>query len=255
MTVLDPFLRSQRIAYFSMEVALQADIPTYSGGLGVLAGDTVRTAADLELPLVTVTLMSRMGYFRQSFTDSGEQTESPDPWEPSRYASRLNAKVAVGIGGREVWITGWLFVHEGHMGGRQPVILLDTDLDENDPQHRALTHYLYGGDQRYRLAQEIVLGIGGVRLLRALGFKIRHYHMNEGHSALLALELLRESAYPAEDVHSGESPYDLPRVRERCNFTTHTPIEAGHDRFDYDLVRELLGDFIELELLKRLAGC
>lgn len=252
--MLDPFLRSERIAYFSMEVALQAEIPTYSGGLGVLAGDTVRTAADLELPLVTVTLASRMGYFRQGFTESGEQTESPDPWEPSRYASRLNAKVAVVIGGRDVWIAAWLYVHGAHTGGRQPVILLDTDLDENEPQNRALTHHLYGGDQRYRLAQEIVLGIGGVRMLRALGFRIRHYHMNEGHSALLALELLRESAYPAEDVRSGESPYDVPRVRELCNFTTHTPIEAGHDRFDYDLVRELLGDYFDIALLRRLAG-
>jgi len=134
------------------------------------------------------------------------------------------------------------------------VLLLDTDLEENRREDREITHYLYGGDETYRLKQEIVLGIGGVRLLQALGFKIRQYHLNEGHSALLGLELLRRYLYPPEDLRPGEPPYDLPRVRELCNFTTHTPVEAGHDRFDYALVQRILGNVVDVEVVKRLAN-
>jgi len=248
------FIHAERIAYFTMEIALRRDIPTYSGGLGVLAGDTVRSAADLELPLVTVSLASRAGYFRQRIDEAGRQHEAPDPWDPDAAARPLQARVAVPIEGRDVWVGGWLYVLESHMGGRQPVILLDTDLAENGPADRELTHYLYGGDQAYRLKQEIVLGIGGARMLHALGFRVRQYHMNEGHAALLCLELLNRYAYPSGDVHAGESPYDIPRVRELCNFTTHTPVEAGHDKFPYDLVQRVLGDFVDLATLKRLAG-
>ncbi|MGR9116071.1 MAG: alpha-glucan family phosphorylase [Gammaproteobacteria bacterium] len=140
------------------------------------------------------------------------------------------------------------------MNGRQPVILLDTDVEENHADDRLITHYLYGGDESYRLKQEIVLGIGGIRMLQALGFNVREYHLNEGHSALLAIELLRRYAYPQEDLRSGESPYDIPEVRELCNFTTHTPVEAGHDRFSYDLVWRILGEAIDMATLKNLAG-
>ena len=140
------------------------------------------------------------------------------------------------------------------MNGRQPVILLDTDFDENRPEDRTITDTLYGGDDSNRLKQEMVLGIGGIRLLQAVGFVIRQYHMNEGHSALLALELLRRHAYPAEDLRPGESPYDLPRVRELCCFTTHTPVEAGHDRFDYSLVHSLMRTTVDEAVLKHLAG-
>jgi starch phosphorylase len=248
------FILEERIAYFSMEIALRNEIPTYSGGLGVLAGDTMRSGADLELPMVAVSLVSRAGYFRQEIDAQGRQVEHPDPWEPSRFATPLDAKIAVSIEGREVWVRGWLYVLEGQMNGREPIILLDTNLDENSQVDRQITHYLYGGDSAYRLKQEIVLGIGGVRMLQALGFTLRQYHMNEGHSALLAVELLRRYAYPPEDVRPGESPYDIPRVRELCNFTTHTPVEAGHDKFRYDLVQRVLGDLIELSTLKRLAG-
>ncbi|MDP2325157.1 MAG: alpha-glucan family phosphorylase [Gammaproteobacteria bacterium] len=246
-------IRESRIAYFSMEVALRNRIPTYSGGLGVLAGDTVRAAADLELPLVTVTLVSRAGYFRQTIRD-GQQVEEPDIWDPSRWATRLDAKIVVPIEGRSVWVGGWLYILEGHMGGKQPVILLDTDLDENGKDDRLLTHYLYGGDSTYRLKQEIILGIGGVRMLQALGFNIRQYHMNEGHAALLALELLRRYAHPPEHLLLGESAYDLPRVRQLCSFTTHTPVDAGQDKFGYELVERILGDFIDLPTLKHVAG-
>lgn len=252
--MLDEFIHEPRIAYFSMEIALRNEIPTYSGGLGVLAGDTLRSAADLELPMVAVTLVSRKGYFRQAIDADGRQTEQPDTWEPEQWATPLAAKVALNIEGHQVWVGGWLYILEGHMNGRQPVILLDTDLEENRPADRAITDVLYGGDDAYRFRQEMVLGIGGIRLLQAAGFVLRQYHMNEGHSALLALELLRRYAYPQEELQPGESPYDLPRVRELCCFTTHTPVEAGHDRFDYSLVYSLMRTTVDEAVLKQLAG-
>jgi starch phosphorylase len=252
--MLDDFIHEPRVAYFSMEIALRSDIPTYSGGLGILAGDTMRSAADLELPMVAVTLVSRMGYFRQEIDAKGHQVEHPDPWNPNTFAVPLDAMVAVTIEGRPVWIRGWLYVLQGRMNGHQPVILLDTDLEQNSSEDRQLTHYLYGGDITYRLKQEIVLGVGGVHLLQALGFEIRQYHMNEGHSALLAVELLHRYAFPREDLRPGELPYDIPRIREMCNFTSHTPVEAGHDRFPYDLVQRVLGDIVDRATLKRLAG-
>lgn len=251
----EEFISQARTAYFSMEIALRADIHTYSGGLGVLAGDTLRSAADLDLPLVGVTLVSREGYFRQELDARGRQIEYPDPWDPAgRCRCALEAKITVPIEDRQVWVGGWLYVLEGHRGGRQPVILLDTDLPENVAEDRTLTHRLYGGDAAYRLKQEIVLGVGGVRMLHALGYDIRQYHMNEGHSALLTLELLRHHAYPHDDVRPGESRYDIPLVRAMCNFTTHTPVEAGHDQFPYELALPVLGEFIDLALLKSFAG-
>ena len=248
------FTREPRVAYFSMEIALAPEIPTYSGGLGMLAGDTVRSAADLDIPLVAVTLVSHAGYFRQVLSASGEQQEAPDVWEPATHASPLEARVGVDVEGRIVWLTGWLYVHECPRGSNVPVILLDADLPENAPADRQLTHYLYGGDRTYRLKQELLLGVGGVRLLTALGFQIRHHHMNEGHAALLTLELLRRTAFPGRDIRAGESVYDLPRVRELCTFTTHTPVEAGHDRFDYGLFAAVAGDLLDAATLRRLAG-
>lgn len=248
------FTRSERIAYFTMEIGLRPEIHTYSGGLGMLAGDTVRSAADLELPLVTVSLASRQGYFRQVIDAGGVQSEEPDPWDPSEWARPLQAKVVVPIEGRDVWVGGWFHVVESPIGGRQPVILLDTDLPDNDPADRRLTDQLYGGDAVYRLSQEIVLGIGGVRMLHALGFRVRQYHMNEGHAALLGLELLGQTEYSSEDLRPGETPYDVPQVRDQCCFTTHTPVEAGQDRFPYPLVDRVLGDFVDGAILRRLAG-
>ncbi len=252
--MLEEFIHETRIAYFSMEIALQNNIPTYSGGLGILAGDTIRSAADLELPMVAVTLVSRCGYFRQELDANGGQIEHPDSWQPDTAANPLQAKVAVSIEDRLVWVRGWLYILQGQMSSRQPVILLDTDVDENYDDDRQITHYLYGRDESYRLKQEIVLGMGGMRMLQALGFKVRQYHMNEGHSALLAIELLRRFAYPQEDLRSGESAYDIPQVRELCNFTTHTPVEAGHDRFAYDVVERILSEKFDKATLKRLAG-
>ncbi len=251
--MITPFLDRPRIAYFSMEIALATEIPTYSGGLGILAGDTLRSAADLRIPLIGMTLASRKGYFRQEIDSAGRQVEHPDEWDPARCCERLDAKVAVRIAGRDVWVSGWQHVLVSHLERRVPVILLDTDLPENHPEDREITHHLYGGDERYRLKQEIVLGVGGVRMLHALNVRVRSYHMNEGHSALLAVELLR--GFRASSRRRGDEPsLDVRGVRAMCNFTTHTPVDTGHDQFDWGLVREVLGDLIEPEELRRLGG-
>jgi len=250
----EKFTRNPRVAYFSMEIAMESDIPTYSGGLGVLAGDTLRAAADIGVPMVAVTLVSRAGYFRQEIDSKGRQIEHADDWDPARYATRLQATVALDLEDRQVWVGGWLYELSSRVDGRVPVLLLDTDLPVNDPRDRDITHYLYGGDESYRIKQEVVLGVGGIAMLQALGFKLMGYHMNEGHSAFLTLALLRRFAYPSEDLRPGESPYDLPRVRELCTFTTHTPVETSHDKFDYTLVRRIYGDLLDLGTVKLLAG-
>ena len=261
--MLAEFLQEPRVAYFSMEIALRSEIPTYAGGLGVLAGDTLRSAADLSLPLVAVTLVSRAGYFHQELDAGGRQIEHPAPWDPASWAAPLDAKVAVRIEDRAVWVGAWLYEVESHLGGRAPVILLDTHLAENAPADREITDRLYGGDERNRLMQEMILGLGGARMLRALGFEIGAYHMNEGHSALLGLELLSRFTYPMSELRAGESRYDLPRVRQLCRFTTHTPVEAGHDRFPYALVQQLFDNGapgsvsavpLDLAELRQLAG-
>lgn len=250
---VETFTHEPRVAYFSMEIALRSEIPTYSGGLGMLAGDAMRTAADLDLPMVGVMLVSRGGYFRQQIVD-GRQTEHPEWWQPEKWAQRLKAKTALSIDSREVWVGGWLYVVEGHMGGAVPVILLDTDLDENHPDDRSITHFLYGGDDAYRFKQEMVLGIGGVRMLGALGFGILKYHLNEGHAALLTLELLRRLTRKDDEAGTTALRYDAHAVRQRCVFTTHTPVEAGHDQFPYEMAERLLGDLIAPEALRALAG-
>jgi glycogen phosphorylase len=248
------FLQSRRVGYFSMEIALRQGMQTYSGGLGVLAGDTLRSAADLEIPMVGVTLVSREGYFRQSIDEHGRQVEHPDSWDPRQWTEPLPAKISVRIEEREVWVAAWLHVLTGVSGAEQPVILLDTDLPENGDDDRRITHFLYGGDETYRLKQEIVLGIGGVRMLDALGFRIHMYHLNEGHSALLTLELMRRHKTTERTVREGEPPYDLPEVRALCHFTTHTPVEAAIDRFRYELVDSVLGPFVDAGVLHRVAG-
>ncbi len=251
---LDAYTRQLRVAYFSMEIALSADIPTYAGGLGMLAGDTMRSAADLELPMVAVTLVSRAGYFRQQLSAEGVQSELPDDWTPRDHAELSDAKVAVHLEGRRVWIQAWLYELRGEKNGAIPVLLLDTDLDENNADDRRLTHYLYGGDNTYRLKQEVVLGMGGVRMLYALGFRISQYHLNEGHAALLAIELAHRAAHAADDVGPDGAPFDLAEIRAECNFTTHTPVDAGHDKFAYDLVARVIGDGEVVDELKRYGG-
>jgi glycogen phosphorylase len=251
---IGPFLGHTSIAYFTMEIALRPEIHTYSGGLGVLAGDTARASADLDLPMVFVTLVSRQGYLRQSFDERGWQQESADPWHPEQHAAPLRAKIAVLLEGREVWVRPWLHVLRSPNGGEIPVLLLDTDLEENHEEDRRITDRLYGGGERLRLMQEAVLGIGGLRILQALGFTITTFHLNEGHAALLALDLLRRNPRPGDQVGSGELRYDVAPVRRACIFTTHTPVEAGHDRFDYGLFGQVLANYIEFDQIRLLAG-
>jgi len=246
--------KEPKIAYFSMEIGIQNNIPTYSGGLGVLAGDTIRSGADLKLPMIVVTLISRKGYFRQELNDKGRQTELPDSWNPSQYMTLLSTRISVQIEGRDVIVQAWLYKVKSLTSGSIPVFFLDTDVEGNRPEDREITSYLYGGDLAYRLKQEIVLGIGGVRMLHELGFGIKKYHMNEGHSALLTIELLNMYKRPIEDVWDERLVWDIDRIKDLCVFTTHTPVEAGHDKFPYDLVRAVLGELIPFDVLKNLGG-
>lgn len=230
------------IAYFSMEIALQSNIPTYSGGLGVLAGDTIRAAADMTLPMVAVSLLHRKGYFSQTLDSDGTQHEAPSAWPVDEYfrLKEVPGRVSVSIDGRKVEVRAWQFDIQGISGYRVPVYLLDTGLDVNSEWDRRITESLYGGDQHYRLCQEVVLGCGGVRLLRNLGYdKLERFHMNEGHSSLLALELLDEEAGRRGRTCFTHDEVEV--VRKKCVFTTHTPVAAGHDQFSLDLVKQVTG--------------
>jgi glycogen phosphorylase len=158
------------IAYFSMEIGLEAGMPTYSGGLGVLAGDTIHAAADLRLPLVAMTLLHRQGYFFQRLEASGWQHEDPVSWVIEDFLQELPARTSVMIEGRPVHLRAWQYTVRGCSGSVVPVYFLDTNLPDNAVWDRTLTDVLYGGDAQYRLCQEVVLGIGGVRMLRALGY-------------------------------------------------------------------------------------
>ncbi len=228
------------VAYFSMEICLDERVPTYSGGLGILAGDTIRSAANLKIPMVAISLLYRNGYFSQKLDEKGRQTEESLEWVVQDFLVECPERVTVTIEGRDVQVRAWKYKIFSESGFIVPVFLLDTDLPENSEEDRKLTHQLYGGDQRYRLCQEAILGIGGVRMLRALGYhQLTRFHMNEGHSSLLTLELLDESKkkrlsvdITKEDIHS---------VKSLCVFTTHTPVDAGHDKFPMDLVKQVLG--------------
>jgi starch phosphorylase len=223
-----------------MEIALRPDLPTYSGGLGVLAGDMLRSAADLAVPSVGVTLAYRKGYFRQRLDDQGNQQEEPAVWKPEEALEPLTSVVWLELAGRRVQIRAWRFTLTGISGATVPVYLLDTDLPENDPADRALTDYLYGGDQPYRLLQEAVLGMGGVKMLNSLGHtSIENYHLNEGHSALLTLALLEQRIGSSRLGTASEA--DIESVRQRCVFTTHTPVPAAFDKFPRELVNQIIG--------------
>jgi len=224
-----------------MEVGLDPAMPTYGGGLGILAGDTLRAAADLAIPMIGVTLLHRKGYFRQHLDSAGNQSESPSGWNPEEFLEPLQPRISVTIEGRTVIVRAWSRLVVGVSGYSVPVYFLDTDLPENSPFDRTLTDHLYGGDGVYRLCQEVVLGFGGVAILRALGNKnVKAYHMNEGHSALLTLALLEERANGNGLQAITEA--DMDTVRHRCVFTTHTPVPAGHDKFPWDLVQRVLGE-------------
>lgn len=240
---MDKILEQQPpvVAYFSMEVGLDHGMPTYSGGLGILAGDSLRAAADLGIPMVGITLLYRRGYFTQHLDAQGNQTESPVQWKPEDFLDLQAARASVTIEGRKVQIQAWKHLIRGETGNEVTIFFLDTDTPENGTWDRTLTDTLYGGDDHYRLCQEVVLGMGGIAMLRALGYdQVETYHMNEGHSSLLTMSLLKEQA-----DRSGLSMKDskvVELVREQCVFTTHTPVASGIDRFPEFLARQVLGD-------------
>lgn len=227
------------VAYLSMEIAVTPAMPTYSGGLGVLAGDTLRAAADMGLQMVAVTLVHRKGYFQQHLDADGKQTEEPQPWSPESLLVQEKPIVRLTIEGRSVAIRAWRYDLEGVTGHVVPIYFLDTNLEENDPVDRKLTDRLYGGDGNNRLRQEAVLGMGGARILDALEYVPVVYHMNEGHAALLTVALLEQERHGANVDDASEA--DIASVRERCVFTTHTPVPAGHDRFSPEQAYRILG--------------
>jgi len=229
----------KHVAYFSMEIGISPKIPTYSGGLGVLAGDTLRSCADLEVPVIGLTLLYKKGYFKQRIDLHGNQSEEEMNWVPSSHLKPLPNKIAVEIEHRIIKVKAWLLSVEGVSKTTNPIIFLDTDLPENSAWDRTITQHLYGYDSHYRLAQEIVLGIGGVRMLKSLGCNIQKYHMNEGHSALLALELYREYR-------------NVSKVRKKCVFTTHTPVPAGHDQFEKAQADHVLQKHLTPKLCKEI---
>jgi len=237
---MSPVPPNTTVAYFSMEIALDKAIPTYSGGLGVLAGDTLRSAADLAVPVVGVSLLHRKGYFEQHLGPGGVQTEQPVAWSPEELLEAVDARATVTIEGRTVQIRAWKYPVRGITGHEVPVYLLDTNLPENSEFDRGLTDTLYGGDSFYRLCQEIVLGMGGASLLRNLNYRAELYHLNEGHSALLTLCLLDWQLDGRKPFELDDS--DVETVRRKCVFTTHTPVPAGHDKFPLEMVRRALGD-------------
>lgn len=244
---------SQLIAYFSMEVALRPEIPTYSGGLGILAGDTLRSAADQGLPMVAISLIHRKGYFFQHLDRSGWQTEEPVVWVPEDFLTELPHRATVSIEEREVQLRIWQYTITGIKGDTIPVYLLDSNLPENSEWDRTLTDCLYGGDAHYRLCQEIILGIGGVRAIRAIGHdRIERFHMNEGHAALLSLELL--GTHAGEENRSDVNEADIDAVRPMCVFTTHTPVPAGQDQFTWDMAERVLGQTL-LPGMKDICRC
>ena len=235
----ETFPASGLVAYFSMEIAINPAMPTYSGGLGMLAGDTLRSAADLGVPLVAFTLAHRKGYFQQHLNGSGEQSEEVQPWNPADFCKEEPARITVSVEERTVTVCAWRYELVGRYGHVVPIYLLDTDLDENTGLDRGLTDHLYGGDTNYRLQQEIVLGMGGARMANALGLTVNVYHMNEGHAALLTLALLEGQLGGGPLGAATES--DIAQVRRKCVFTTHTPVPAGHDRFSMEQASRILG--------------
>ncbi len=248
------------VAYFSMEIALENAMPSYSGGLGVLAGDTIRAAADLRLPMVAVSLLYRKGFFVQRLGEDGSQTEEPVEWRVEDFLQEESARASVPLESRRVELRCWRYSAKGVRGFEVPVYFLDAELPSNTDADRNLTGSLYGGDSYYRLCQEVLLGVGGVRMLRALGYKdLTRYHMNEGHAALLALDLLGEEA--EKDGRTSIRGTDIEKVRSKCVFTTHTPVPAGHDRFPMEFLTRAfpsrtefldLGDASSADLMKRV---
>ena len=249
-----PELRGQAVAYFCAEFGVHSSVPIYSGGLGVLAGDHLKTASDLGVPIVAVGILYRNGYFDQRVRVDGWQEDSHDvvqlgsvPIVPVPGVDGARHLVTVNTFGRDVHIRVWRM-----LVGRVPVYLLDSDLEENHPEDRPLLSKLYSGGPGMRLRQEWLLGVGGVRALRALGITPAAWHANEGHAAFMMVERVRELCEDGVPY-----PEALKEVRSRSVFTTHTPVPAGHDQFPVDDVRQCAGNVwaktgVEMETLLRL---
>jgi len=238
--------RDNPVAYFCAEFGVHNSLPVYSGGLGVLAGDHLKSASDLSLPLVAIGLLYQKGYFRQRLSVAGWQEEVYVDTDPEELPLNLvqndkgtSLTVEVLIRNRPVRARVWRADV-----GRVPLYLLDTNIPENEETDRWVTGHLYGGDRETRIVQEMLLGIGGVRLLRKLGVEPHVFHLNEGHSAFLTIELARE-LIQAEGISFAEA---AGRVKQRAVFTTHTPVAAGNDEFDVELVTRAVGRGYEAAL-------
>ena len=225
------------IAYFSAEIGISSSLPTYSGGLGVLAGDHIKAAGDIGLNMCAITLLYREGYFKQRIDEEGIQTETYPRFDPYPLLKKLDVKFTLRLRARDVWIQVYRFDYVGHGGHSVPIYFLDTDVEENINDDRIISQRLYSGNKDHRILQEAILGFGGARLLDELGQNdIKKYHMNEGHCSFLVLNLLEK--------FNG----DMEKVKSLCHFTTHTPVPAGHDHFSEKRVKKLLRGLLPEDL-------
>ena len=221
------------IAYFSAEIGISSSIPTYSGGLGVLAGDHIKAAGDAGISMCAITLLYKEGYFQQRLDEEGVQTETYPRFDPDPLIKQMDLNFSIQLRNRKVFIQVFKFEYVADSGDRVPIFFLDTDTDKNIDEDRFITHRLYSGDKDHRILQESVLGFGGIKLLQKLEQNsIKTYHMNEGHCSFLVLSLLRHFKGDAD------------KVKSLCHFTTHTPVPAGHDHFSLDRTKNILNDFI-----------
>ncbi|HZJ41779.1 MAG TPA: alpha-glucan family phosphorylase [Patescibacteria group bacterium] len=224
------------IAYFSMEIGLESDIKTYAGGLGVLAGDILFSAASLKVPMLGVTLLSKYGYFKQKINKKGEQEEHLDNDYNFSKLKKIKAVTNIKLGKDEVKIRAWLYEIKSSEGFIVPVYLLDTDVEGNKKEHRILTNNLYGGGKDWRLLQEVILGRGGYEVLKKLGHKIKKFHINEGHGSFVAIAKFL-------DIKEKIIRKKIKLVKEACVFTTHTPVKEAHDVFKLEKVMACQEDF------------
>lgn len=228
-----------KIAYFSAEIGISAKLPTYSGGLGVLAGDHIKAAADSELPMCAVTLLYKEGYFKQRLDDEGHQTEVYPRFDPNPLLKKLPVKFTLLLRKRDVWIQVYEYRYVGLTGHEIPIYFLDTNLEENFEDDKVITLRLYSGDKDHRILQEAILGFGGIKLLDELQYNdIETYHMNEGHASFIIMQLLKKFEGNHEEV------------RKRCHFTTHTSVLAGHDEFTINRCERLLDSLLWKDLSK-----
>ena len=225
------------IAYFSAEIGISSSLPTYSGGLGVLAGDHIKAAGDIGLNMCAITLLYREGYFKQRIDEDGIQTETYPRFDPDPLLKKMDLKFTLRLRDRDVWVQVYRFDYMGQGGHIIPLFFLDTDVEENYDDDRNITLRLYSGDKDHRILQEAILGFGGTKLLDELGQnEIEPFHMNEGHCSFLVLDLL--------DKYNG----DVEKVKSKCHFTTHTPVAAGHDHFAESRVKKLLKGLLPEDL-------